>query len=243
MKKILFITGESLENPMRGTPIRIYHILLELRKFHQVVVSSPSIKPGLGIFFESYPAGGLWNKIRYFKQLIRKHGVSVVFTSTDIGIGIPVMLKLFSGVKIVADIHGLYAEEMYFQGLMPKWKSILVDLKTKFCLRFYDLVFVVSEKLKEYYRRTAKRIEVLYGGIDPALFKDPSRAEPEIFTIGYTGNAKSYQGWDTMLEAAENIKKKNLFPFRLNLVMSSGRGEVEEKLKSLEQEAAGTLEH
>ncbi len=234
MKKILFITSESLQDPKRGTPIRILNFIKQLQKAHEVVVSSPAIDQGFSDKYRAYPSGSVWSKISYFKKIITSEKIEIVLTATDIDIGLPVWLKFFAGVKIGMDLHGLYAAEMYFQGHMGCLKSRLLQLKINFLIRFYDLVFVVSPKLIEYYGPRLKKGVVIYGGVTEKEFYNGPHNNPPIFTIGYTGNAKPYQGIDYLLNTAAEIKRKNIFPFRLNMIMSSGRGEIEDTLSRLE---------
>ena len=93
MKKILYITKEPLDNPRRGTPIRIYNIVKQISKEHKVIVSSPSIGESLIVEFYKYPEGNLIKKLNYFSNLIKKHQIEIVMTSTDIEIIIPFFLK------------------------------------------------------------------------------------------------------------------------------------------------------
>ncbi len=232
-KKILFITSGSLQDPKRGTPIRIYNFIQQMQKEHQVIVSAPAVDAGFTNQFLPYPTGSFWSQVNYFRKALKKYQPDLVMTATDIDIDLPFWLKFLTGVKIAIDLHGLVAAEMYFQDQMSGWKSWLLQQKINFVIRWYDLVFAVSGKLLGYYGSKIKNGVVIYGGVtENEFYHDPLRT-PEIFTIGYTGNSKSYQGIDAVLDVAGKIKKLNLFPFRLNLIMSSGRGEIEGRLAEL----------
>ncbi len=232
MKKILFITRESLSDPKRGTPIRILNLVREMQRDHQVVVASPLVDKNLIHDYCLYPSRW-WSRFQYFSEIIRAEGIDIVMTSTDIDIDLPVWLKWRTGVKIALDLHGLYAAEMCYQGHMGRVKSWVLQQKINSLIRFYDLVLPVSPKLLDFYGSRIKKGVVVYGGVTESDFYRGPVSQPEVFTIGYTGNAKPYQGIDNLLAAAVDIKRQNLFPFRLNLIMSSGQGEIEEKLKSL----------
>ncbi len=235
MKKILLITSESIRDPKRGTPIRILNFVRQISREHQLFVSASEVDDGLAIRFvpnQGKRGPALFKELR---SLIRREGIEVVLTTTDINIVLPIFLKIFTRVKIAIDLHGLYAQELFDQGHAGRVKSALISLRTKICLRMYNLIFIVSPKLKSYYQGVKKPMKVIYGGVDENSFHAADASlVPSIFTIGYTGNAKPYQGVDHILAAASRIKKNGLFPFRLNLIMSSGRNELESKLKELD---------
>ena len=68
-------------------------------------------------------------------------------------------------------MHGLYFEEWYYRGSIGKFKKFFYEWRGRFYLTFYDLIFTVSATLKDYYKRTNKNIEVIYGGVDLEKFK------------------------------------------------------------------------
>jgi glycosyltransferase involved in cell wall biosynthesis len=234
MKTILFITSGSLRDSKRGTPIRIYNFIKQIQKEHRVIVSALEIDTNFVERFVPYPsAGSLWQKVKYFKLVIKKYQPDIIMTATDVDIDLPFWLKMFTGVAIAIDLHGLVTAEMYYQGQMGKFKSWLLQQKINFLIRWYDLVFVVSTKLGTYYGSKLKKCVVVYGGVTDNEFYDGKYLPPSIFTIGYTGNSKAYQGIQNLLIVASRIKQKGTFPFRLNLIMSSGRGEIENTLEEL----------
>ncbi len=244
-KSILFVCPVALKNPVRGTPLRIYNFLRQIRKAHNLLVCVKDVEPDLEDIFVPYPSLAGWQKLSYFRKLIREKNIEMVLTATEVGIKLPVFLKWLLGVKIAIDLHGLYVEERYFKGSIGGFRKFFYDKKIKFFLRFYDLIFVVAGKLKKYYERINKNIVVIYGGFNPEEFKKREGEEGEkrsegqgVFTIGYMGNTRNYQGLNFLLEAAGEIKKKNLFPFRLKLILSGERAEL---LKLLEEKNLSEL--
>jgi glycosyltransferase involved in cell wall biosynthesis len=135
-------------------------------------------------------------------------------------------------VKIVMDYHGLYAEELYYHRLISWPKKKLLELRTNFLLRFYDCIFVCSIKIKDYFRSVNKNLEIVYEGLDANKFFRIEQNKPDIFTIGYAGNLKPYQGFEYLLEACRRIREKGIFNFRLNLIVSSGASHVPELLQA-----------
>lgn len=230
MKNVLFITSASLAQAKRGTPLRMLGVARQIRKRHSLFMVTQAVDPEFADIFVKYPEGSFIQKINFFKKFIKDKKIDIVFANTDIEIVFPIFIKLFTGVKIAVDLHGRYAEEMYTEGLIGPIKRRLIEWVVKFSLLFYDAVFTVSGKLKNYYRFYNKNINILYGGVN-----DYSRINtyypPAIFTISYAGNMKAYQGLDYLLKACQNIKAKNLFDFRLILILSSGTTHIEEILK------------
>ncbi|OHA58412.1 MAG: hypothetical protein A2571_01370 [Candidatus Vogelbacteria bacterium RIFOXYD1_FULL_44_32] len=221
MKKILFITSASLADLKRGTPIRIFNFVEQLKKDHQVLL------------YESVPTNQLLKQLWRFLVIVKNEKPDLVMTATDVDISLPFWLKIITGVKIAIDLHGLAAAEMYFHGQMGQIKSWLFQRKISWQIRWYDLVFVVSPKLIDYYGHRLKQGVVVYGGVTTNEFYHGAIRPPAVFTIGYTGNCNPYQGVNTVLNVASRIRQKNLFSFRLNLILSNGRGEIEDQLKVL----------
>jgi glycosyltransferase involved in cell wall biosynthesis len=231
MKKILFITNSSLDSPKRGTPLRMLSIARQISKEHQLVVCTKDISDDVQAEFIPYPKGNAIQRFLFFKKIVKKNKVDIVLAHTEMEVRMPVFLKLFTGVKIVLDMHGLYAEEMYYNGLMDNKKRWLVDKVVRFFLRFYDMLFICNLKHKKYYAHVADKMRLVYNGVESKFLHVQASQTPEIFTIGYAGNLKPYQGFDYLLQALSSIKQKNLFDFRLNFVLSSGTTHIEDMLR------------
>lgn len=231
MKNILFITDISLKNPIRGTPLRIYNILQQIRKQHKVIVCAKDCDAHADFEFIPYPAFSNFQKLVFFIRRIKRSEIDIVLTSTEIGLKLPLLLKLFAGVKVAVELHGLYYEELLYAGAISGTRNTLLRIITKMYIRRYDLVFVVSEKLKRYYGSHNKNIHVVYGGVNLEEFeKPPPGRDGTDFTIGYMGNSRPYQGVDYLLEAAARIKEQKLFAFRLNMVVSGSREAILQKI-------------
>lgn len=237
MKKILFLSDINLENPNRGTPIRIYHFLKEISKEHDLRISVRKVPKDLENICIIYPTGTVWNRIWYFRQPIKKESIDLVFTATESNIRLPIILKALTGVKIVIDLHGIMPEELYFKNQIGYFKKELLLLLNKFYLSFYDLIFTVSIKLRDFYSLSEPIATHIYGGIDEKLIPPNSPNEPNFFTIGYMGNARPYQGLEDLLLAAKNLKDSG-FSFKLNLVIS---GDVESVKSNVEEKGLSDL--
>ena len=235
MKKVLFVTNSKLKDSKRGTPLRIVNFIKQIRRENDVVVCADSFDDNDEIVFLKYPSElGTIKKLFYFINFIKKNKIDLVFTVTEIGIRLPVLIRVFTCVKILIDLHGLYYEELFYAKKISKAKKIIKEYEVKLLLPFYDKIFVVSEKLKKYYQKNEKKIVVISGGANINKFKNNTIVKKSnIVTIGYMGNTRLYQGLNLLLKALENIKKENKFDFKLNLVLSGEIDYVFKKLKKI----------
>jgi len=221
MKNILLISNSSLKSPTRGTPLRVLSFIRQINKEHNILICLADAPDDLRNIFISYPKMGKVRKLLFFARLIRERKIDIVMIATEVEIKLPVMLKLITGVKIAIDIHGLLPEELFYKKTIGKIKKTFYDGVTKFFLTFYDVVFVCADKLRDYYNRANSNIEIIYGGVNLKEFDHIiKKEERSFFTVGYMGNSRPYQGLDYLLKALSSIKKKRLFSFRLNLILS-----------------------
>lgn len=232
MKNILFITKASLNSAKRGTPLRMISVAKQIAKANNILVVASSVPANFALAHQIYPQGNLWQNFFYFLKLIKQKKIDIIFANTEMEIVLPVLLKIFTGKKIVIDTHGLYAEEMYYEGLMSLPKKYVVGMVIRFLLLFYDLIFFCSDKLLDYYAAVKNKAVIIYNGIDQELFTNLEPVSPKIFTIAYAGNLKKYQGFEYLLLACQKIRQQNLFSFRLNLVVSSGTSDIAERLQA-----------
>ncbi|MFA5126625.1 MAG: glycosyltransferase [Patescibacteria group bacterium] len=242
-KNVLFVSSVKLDNPMRGTPLRIYKFILQIQKANNIWVCAQTGHKDFADNFFEIPKVNPFKKFLFFKKIIKDKKIGIVMSGTGTNIKLLVILKLLLGVKIVIDLHGLDFEEPYYHGYIDKKTMIMRKIMIKFFLRFYDLLFVVSGKLKDYYKDVNKNIEVIYGGVDLAEFQRAEYQNHDYLFIGYMGNARSYQGLDLLCRAAKNIKQKKLFPFKLNLVTSEDPEETRKLIRENDLEAETVMHH
>jgi len=229
-RRILFVSHINLKNPVRGTPIRLYEVLKQIKTRHELTVCAADVNDDLQPLFVPYPPGKGWSKLMQFRKLVKDRRIEIVF-ATENSIKLPIILKWFTGVKICMDVHGLQAEELFFRGFIGPWKRIWITSLYRMYFAWYDLLFVVSDKLKSFYRMSNKKIVTVWGGVNLETFYRPRKASnSSVLTIGYTGNARSYQGLDHLFAAMKVIKERNLFAFRLQLILSGDEDEVKRSL-------------
>lgn len=237
MKTVLFLIDTPLKDPIRGTPIRIVNVLRELRKHHHVFVCATDVSAEFNDIFISYPKGSFFEKLRFLRSLIRERGIQVVMTATELGMRWPVILKWTTGVRIVMDVHGLQAEELLFAGSINRLRALWMRLQTSFFYSWYDLLFPCAGKLGSYYGWLKRRMRVIYGGVNLRELSVGAYVSPAIFTLGYMGNARAYQGLEDFFQAAVRLREEGAFPFRLNLIISNDREKVMARVKELNFES------
>lgn len=232
MKNILFLANGPLKNPVKGTPIRINSFLSQIARDHRLIVCADDMDDIDGVSFKPYPRDSKLKTLVSLISLVKTEKVDIIFITSELLIPLVVFLKIWTRRKIAIDLHGLYFEEWYYYqriNFLSKWWR---ELKIRFFLLWFDLVFVVSEKLKNYYRYNNKNIKVIHGGVDLSMFPTPETKEEASFTIGYMGNARPYQGLDNLLAAASAINTEKIFDFKLNLIIS---GREEDFYKVIDQ--------
>ena len=233
MSTVLFLSNIPLANPRRGTPQHLCYMLRQFRREHSLVICAASVPQDLAQHFIPYPSGRGWNKLRALKRMVAERGITHIFTAGQTGLLAPVLLKYLCGVKIAEELHGLDFEEFYAKGSIGLLRYWFMRCKVWVLLHFYDTVFVMSQKLIRYYAPMSAPWVFVQGGVDIHEIPDASKRTggEKIFTIGYMGNARAYQGLPFLIEAAAVLKTRRV-PFRLLLIISGDTGEVRELLAS-----------
>jgi len=219
-KNILFIANGPLEDALKGTPIRIQNFLKQITKKHNLFVCADNMDKINGVKFFSYPHLSKIKTLFYLTDLIKKEKIDVIFITSELLLLPVIILKILTGSKIAVDLHGLYFEEWYYYKRIGFIYKILKEIENRIYLLFFDLVFVVSEKLKEYYKSSNKNIKVIYGGADLEIFSDKVDNKDDNLIIGYMGNSRTYQGLEYLLAVASKFKKDKSVDFKLNLIIS-----------------------
>lgn len=233
-KKILFLANAHYVDPKRGTPLHMCYFFRELRKEHDLHICVASAPKEFDDIFIPYPSQRGLRKLRPLISIVREYKPDYVCTANEGGLLPPIALKLFCGVKIAVEIQGLGAEELYADGSIGYIHSIARQWKVRWLLRWYDLVFAVSQKLADFYAPISRQWVIVRGGAAVEEIPDASKLlrDASVFTIGYMGNARAYQGLPNLLEAAAILKKRGV-PVRLNLILSGQIASTQSLLDSL----------
>jgi len=244
MSTVLFLANIPLANPQRGTPQHLCYMFRQIKKEHTLFVCTHSVPEEFRDIFIPYPSGKGMGKLRALKHIVEKNHITHIFTAGQSGLLAPVLLKYLCGVKIADEIHGMGFEELYASGEIGRFRYFYMKWKVRTLLRFYDSVFVMSQKLLNYYASISKGWVLVYGGVDIAEVPDASsraREEKEL-VIGYMGNTRAYQGLPYLIEAAASVLKKGIL-LRLNLIISGDSTELEQLLSDTGLNRVTTMHH
>lgn len=169
-------------------------------------------------FFIPDPRRG-WNyfAFRAACDIIKKEGITKVITSTPPHssqlIGLKLKKKL--GIEWIADLRDPWTDIFYYHLLKHTKLSSSIDRKyERSVLKKADLIFTVSQKLKEIFISKDKAIDpgkifMIPNGFDEDDFKNQGGYDPgREFVIGYTGTmSDQYEPW-VFLKAFSNLVKQ-----------------------------------
>ncbi len=234
-RNVLIVTSSDISNPQRGTPIRIVKFVEQIsRCFDKVFLVAKNADLGRGYVYLKSPEGNFIRRFLYYKNLLKKEQISWIFTPTETDIKMVLLLKIFTKAKIAIDIHGLTHEEMYYFGSINLTTKKFLSWRNRLFVRFFDVVYVVSNKMRNYFSLKERGV-VVYGGVSlndfpvSDIYKEEFNSQP--MEIAYTGNLREYQGLAFLLDTLVELKKRD-FNFVIKLVVSGNENEIETTLKN-----------
>lgn len=234
MKNILIITSADLRNPKSGTPIRILNFISQIQKGSFTVTLVANDCANLDVLFVQQPSFGKFKNFFFYRKLIIDKKIDWIFTPTLSDIKMAILLKLATNTKLVTDIHGLSYEEDYHFGRINLITKFAYRFLQLFYLRFCNKIFVVSEKMFNYFKLDRGTGTIIHGGVSLDEFPCVARYvknSPNIpFEITYMGNARDYQGLPILLDAIQSFNKTKP-SFILRLILSSDADKVSEMLE------------
>lgn len=229
--KILVITTNELENPVRGTPIRIVEVIRLFQKERPVLVCASSVDKEFEDVFIPLPKGNFIKRALFYKEIIKENEVEFLWTATETDIKMLIFLKYLTGKKIFIEQQGLTNEENLYFGKITPLQAKINGFMARIYYRMYDHVFTMSKKATRYLGLSPAHSSVAYGGVyvDNVTPADASSSRDK-FTVSYMGNARGYQGLDVLMAALEKVVKRgNLL--HLSMVVSSDKEAVAELAK------------
>ena len=225
MKDVLFLCPCDIEDPKRGTPIRIKAILDQLRG-----VSDLNI--------HVYEGNGK-KTVQKFQEL-RDRPEEIFFGNTHKDLWVLFLCKLFLRKKVVIDLHGAWEEELFAYGQISWLHKVFLRMAYRISLSFFDLISVVNGNVKTTFFSNMKDVVVTYPGVNPSDIPSaetiPLRQDTDPLRIGYIGNARAYQGADVTLRIARRLRDERL-PFKLVVISSE-----EDWMKSLIRREYGEID-
>jgi glycosyltransferase involved in cell wall biosynthesis len=227
-KKILAIYRDYLSYE-RGTPLRVKSILSELAKDRDIRLYTASRDETPPVPSSGHLVLGTNNvsNILSLSKYARDNGIELmIFHTISAGYYMPFVAGFNPSVKRVLEMHGFSEEEGKLYGDLSTYKYYRNKL-------FYSLIYFLSHSIttcsdtaKEKLQSINKNTNVVYGGVDVHKFS-PQHIDRErgLFTkrdtiiIGYSGNARVWQGLDFLLDAFSELVERDS-RFHLHLLLS-----------------------
>jgi len=216
--RILVFFGDRLD-VSRGTPSRARNMARALALKHGVEVFVLSRDEQLdiaGIGHANLDRASLKEAVADFKP-------TVVYGHTHKAL--PFLAPLHGCVRVV-DLHGDPIAEKLEQRDRPVVRRLRSAASLWFLERRFlgevDGLTVVSDLLARRAQRRRLPTRVIWGGVDPDLFRATVEDGGERLVVGYAGNFRPYQGLPTLIEAARQLIASGA-DLRLLLVGDPGR--------------------
>lgn len=212
----------------RGTPIRVRNItsrLAENPKFLLAMATWDSSAPIPGVNWfplKNNHREDIWAIVSF----IRKERIDIVIGHTLSSWFLLCAVRLFTGAKIMLEMHGFPEEEAKLYGSIsvPRyWMERIVFAITYLTV---DLITACSETAAMRLRHYNRNTRTVYGGVDIAAFNrdvvPESRSVGKI-RIGYVGNGRIWQGVPFLLETYERYFADDV-SLELALLLSEQKG-------------------
>jgi len=222
--KIVFICPFDL-NWKRGTPYRAKTIINRVsEKFDVLVLSTGEFNKNkiinIKIHVPKYlPFRTLFLWLFIIKTLFLQKRQSFIihcFTTTAV---LPALIyKLFFNkkTKIIFEMHGISEFELHNSGIIRRLFYTILD---KIGCKFSDEVIVMSYPMKKFivsnYRAIDNKVHVIWGPINLDIIPYKKPKIKEKFVVGYGGNDSFWQGFNTILKAAELLEKYSDIQFNI----------------------------
>lgn len=136
---------------------------------------------------------------------------AIVYGHTDKAVA-PLARLQASGPCTVVDLHGDPAAEKLEQTWKPLPRRLRAFVRHRLdelrWLGKMDGFTVVSEHLRERVQRFGKPTCVVWGGVDPELFRAPPAVAAPTLTVAYAGNFRPYQGLGILVEAMARLDRR-----------------------------------
>jgi glycosyltransferase involved in cell wall biosynthesis len=227
-KKIKLLSiYRGVVNDNRGTPIKVRSLSNEFSKRDDVEFTLCAWDKEGSLEFPNYFQ--LTNKhlddLKKIMSFVKKNNVDVVMGHTMATYYYLWPLKYLTKVKIVLEMQGYIEEEAKFYGDISNfkyhWSKFIYGLFYRVC----DLITTSSETSANIISKYNKNVVSIWGGVDISIF-NPNvkpgnfmKRNPGDIIIGYTGNARIWQGLPFLIGSYLEVRKK--YPeFKLVLLCS-----------------------
>lgn len=211
----------------RGTPIKVRSLSQEFSKRDDLDFTLCAWdKEGI-LEFPNYfqLTNNHLEDLKKIYKYVKKNKIDVVMGHTMATYYYLWPLKYLTDAKIVLEMQGYIEEEAKFYGDISKinyyWSKFVYGLFYRVC----DLVTTSSKTSADIISKYNKNVVPVWGGVDISIFNPNVKSgnfikrNPGEIIIGYTGNARIWQGLPFLLDSYSELIKK--YPeFKLVLLCS-----------------------
>lgn len=210
--KIVFICPFDL-NWKRGTPYRARTIINRIsEKFDVLILSMGGFNKNNIDLSYKIPKNALFKTIfmwiHMIKILLLQRPVAVhCFTTTAILPGL--IYKFFNRkTKVIFEMHGISELELRNTNIIRRIFYTMID---KIGCKYSDVIIVMSYPMKKFvisnYGASHSKVHVIWGPINLDIIPYNKLKIRKKFIVGYGGNDSFWQGFDTIIKAAELLKE------------------------------------
>ena len=228
MQKIKLLSiYRGIINDNRGTPIKVKSLSDEFAKNPEVDFTLCAWDKKEDVKYRNYfqLTNNHLDDLKKIYKYVKENNIDVVFGHTMATYYYLWPLKYLTKAKIVLEMQGYIEEEAKFYNDISKmgymWSKFIYGMFYRAC----DFITTSSETSAEIISKYNKNVANVWGGVDIKIFNPEVRPgnfikrNPGDIIIGYTGNARIWQGLPFLVESYIEIQKTNL-EFKLVMLCS-----------------------
>jgi len=217
-------------NDNRGTPIKVKSLSKEFDEMDDIefTLCAWDKKENVGLKNYFQLTNNHLDDIKKIYRFVKENDIDIVMGHTMATYYYLFFIKFFTKAKIVLEMQGYIEEEAKFYGDINWFSYYLSKIIYGVFYRLCDFVTTCSETSTEIIKKYNKNVKTIWGGVDTTIFNP--NITPGIFfekkdgeiVIGYTGNARIWQGLPFLIESFSELKK-NYPEFKLVLLCSENK--------------------
>lgn len=169
---------------------------------------------------------------RQIKKYAIKHNISIIHAASNYVNALPALFAARDlGIPFQYEMRGLWeltriSREPEYINTTEYKRGIYFE---SVVAAHADTVFVISNQLMSYINKqwgiSFERMSLLPNCVDPSNYDVSSRIQHDIITIGYAGSIIKYEGLDTLIDAVDILRSKQI-EIRVQIV-GDGESKVE----------------
>lgn len=214
----------------RGTPIKVRSLSQEFSKMSEIDFTLCAWDDEGKLEFPKYfkLTNNHLDDLKKIYRYIKNNNIDIVMGHTMATYYYLWPLKYLTNAKVVLEMQGYIEEEAKFYGDISTINYYFSKFIYSIFYRVCDFITTCSDTSTEIIKRFNKNAKTIWGGVDISIFNPDvppgnffSKNEGEII-IGYTGNARIWQGLPFLVESFLELNKD--YPeFKLVLLCSENK--------------------